>query len=128
MTLSLEQSQIANNQAKESVRQGKVANKQADESVRQGKTANEQVDESIKQGQTLMMFTAITAFFVGVLSHHLNRIPQLTTIAQLPSSFLSSLFALDIDSFRQAPYWAFLVICKTSIPLGNLLLTKPVTY
>ncbi|KAK7408038.1 hypothetical protein QQX98_009811 [Neonectria punicea] len=60
MTLSLEQSQIANNQAKESVWQGGVA--------------NEQAIESVQQGRTLMIFTAITAFFVGVPGYHPNRI------------------------------------------------------
>ncbi|RSL38033.1 hypothetical protein CEP53_015244, partial [Fusarium sp. AF-6] len=49
MTLSLEQSQIANNQATESVKQSRLANKQADASVKQSKLANEQAKESVRQ-------------------------------------------------------------------------------
>ncbi|CAG9993134.1 unnamed protein product [Clonostachys byssicola] len=65
MTLSLEQSQVANDQAK----------------------------ESFQQGKNLTIFTAISSFF-------------------LPSSFLASLFALDVESFHKAPYWVLLIICK----------------
>ncbi|KAJ4313171.1 hypothetical protein N0V84_009550 [Fusarium piperis] len=81
MMLSLEQSQTANNQAKESVRQGEVAGRQTTETIQQGKLANKQAElankqaeESVQQGKLLMIFTAITAFFVGVLSRHLQRI------------------------------------------------------
>ncbi|KAL6363066.1 hypothetical protein LRP88_02468 [Fusarium phalaenopsidis] len=52
MTVSLAQRQIANNQAEESLKQGKLANQQA--------------RKSLQQGRTVMIFTAITAFCVGL--------------------------------------------------------------
>ncbi|KAK1524027.1 uncharacterized protein CCOS01_09114 [Colletotrichum costaricense] len=45
---------------------------------------------SLDQGKRVMMFTVITAWF-------------------LPASFLTSLFALDVSSFLQAPLWSLLV-------------------
>ncbi|KAI2472581.1 hypothetical protein F4781DRAFT_343816 [Annulohypoxylon bovei var. microspora] len=69
-----------------SLLQSEIANFQAEESVRQGK-------ESARQGNILMVFTLITIVF-------------------LPLSFLSSLFALDVESFLKAPAWALGVICK----------------
>jgi hypothetical protein len=52
MTISLAQRQIANNHTKESVKQGEIA--------------NEQARQSFQQGRTVKIFTAITAFCVGV--------------------------------------------------------------
>ncbi|KAI8674225.1 hypothetical protein NCS55_00745400 [Fusarium keratoplasticum] len=52
MTLSLAQRQIANNQAKESLKHGEIA--------------NEQARQSFQQGRMVTIFTAITAFCVGV--------------------------------------------------------------
>ncbi|KAJ4217210.1 hypothetical protein NW759_009157 [Fusarium solani] len=58
-----------------------------------GQKAVEQGEEAKRQGKTLMVFTVVTILF-------------------LPLSFLSSLFALDVASFQQAPGWAFAVICE----------------
>jgi hypothetical protein len=52
MTISLAQRQIANNHTKESVKQGEIA--------------NEQARQSFQQGRMVKIFTAITAFCVGV--------------------------------------------------------------
>ncbi|KAH6880036.1 hypothetical protein B0T10DRAFT_519632 [Thelonectria olida] len=69
--------------------QATIANSQAELSVQQGL-------EGMKQGRTLMVFTVITILF-------------------LPMSFLSSMFALDVASFQQAPWWAFVVIFVVSL-------------
>ncbi|KAI1775281.1 hypothetical protein F4818DRAFT_441378 [Hypoxylon cercidicola] len=71
-----------------------IANSQAAESVKQG-------DESASQGKVLMAFTLITVVF-------------------LPLSFLSSLFALDVESFQKAPAWAFGVIFGVSFAFTAL--------
>lgn len=67
-----------------SLQQSESANLQAALSVEQGQQA-------AKQGRTLMVFTVVTILF-------------------LPMSFLSSLFAMDIESFQKSPPWAFGVI------------------
>ncbi|KAL6352541.1 hypothetical protein LRP88_14311 [Fusarium phalaenopsidis] len=64
--------------------QAEIANWQASESVKQGK-------ESFKQGKIVLIFTLVTVWF-------------------LPLSFLTSLFALDVATFMQAPAWAFYII------------------
>ncbi|RMI94418.1 hypothetical protein CDV36_016473 [Fusarium kuroshium] len=64
--------------------QAQIANWQASESVRQG-------DESFQQGKIVLVFTLVTVWF-------------------LPLSFLTSLFALDVESFMKAPAWAFYII------------------
>ncbi|KAJ3549020.1 hypothetical protein NM208_g720 [Fusarium decemcellulare] len=54
--------------------------------------ANEQSRQAARQGRIILVFTVVTILF-------------------LPLSFLSSLFALDVTSFQQAPDWALIVIC-----------------
>lgn len=98
MTLSLEQSEIANFQAQLSVQQG-------DEAVEQGK-------EAVRQGKILMVFTIVTITFVRFrfASKQLESI--LISLLQLPPSFLSALFALDVKSFLETPYWGFVIMGK----------------
>ncbi|UPL00630.1 hypothetical protein LCI18_011564 [Fusarium solani-melongenae] len=74
-----------------SLAQRQIANNHTRESVKQGKTAIQQGRQSFQQGRTAMIFTAITAFC-------------------LTSSSLSSLFAMEVDSFHNVPYWASLPI------------------
>ncbi|KAF4452347.1 1-alkyl-2-acetylglycerophosphocholine esterase [Fusarium austroafricanum] len=57
--------------------------------------ANHQAQEAARQGRTILVFTVVTILF-------------------LPLSFLSSLFALDVSSFKEAPGWAFIVIFLAS--------------
>ncbi|EQB56523.1 hypothetical protein CGLO_03466 [Colletotrichum gloeosporioides Cg-14] len=73
-TLSLQQSEIANLQAKLSIKHAELA---------------------AQQSRVLMVFTVVTILF-------------------LPLSFLTSLFALDVASFQQAPPWALGVIFSVS--------------
>ncbi|SCB63976.1 unnamed protein product [Fusarium graminearum] len=77
--------------------QSEVANFQATLSVEQGQQA-------AKQGRTLMVFTVVTILF-------------------LPLSFLSSLFAMDVESFQRSPSWALATIFSVSfaffIPLAT---------
>ncbi|RSL46448.1 hypothetical protein CEP54_013846 [Fusarium duplospermum] len=87
-TLSLLQSENANLQATLSLRQSKLSNHLAE-------LTREQGEEAERQGKVLMVFTIVTILF-------------------LPLSFLSSLFALDVASFQQAPGWAFAVIFAVS--------------
>ncbi|KAG5768337.1 hypothetical protein H9Q72_004105 [Fusarium xylarioides] len=60
----------------------------------QSEVANRQATEATRQGKTVMTFTFATVLF-------------------LPLSFLSSLFALDVASFQEAPAWAFYIICES---------------
>ncbi|KAI8723086.1 hypothetical protein NCS52_00163600 [Fusarium sp. LHS14.1] len=53
--------------------------------------ANWQASESFNQGKIVLVFTLVTVWF-------------------LPLSFLTSLFALDVASFMDAPAWAFYII------------------
>ncbi|KAE9580141.1 hypothetical protein CGMCC3_g3833 [Colletotrichum fructicola] len=76
-TLSLQQSEVANLQAKLSIKHAELA---------------------AQQGRVLMVFTVVTILF-------------------LPMSFLTSLFALDVASFEQAPAWALVVIFLVSLAL-----------
>ncbi|OTB14069.1 hypothetical protein K445DRAFT_319265 [Daldinia sp. EC12] len=69
----------------------------------QNKIANLQAEESATQGKNMMVFTLITAVF-------------------LPLSFLTSLFALDIESFEKAPAWVFKVIFGVSFPFAALVI------
>ncbi|KAL1875215.1 hypothetical protein Daus18300_003286 [Diaporthe australafricana] len=55
-------------------------------------------------------------------AHVVNDIREMDSVADriqaaLPLSFLSSLFALDVASFQQAPAWAFAVIFSVSIAI-----------
>ncbi|KAF5581079.1 ankyrin unc44 [Fusarium pseudoanthophilum] len=68
----------------------------------QSDVANRQATEATRQGKTVMTFTFATVLF-------------------LPLSFLSSLFALDVASFQQAPAWAFYVIFFVSIGISAIL-------
>ncbi|KAF4943187.1 hypothetical protein FGADI_13572 [Fusarium gaditjirri] len=71
-------------------------------SLQQSEIANRQATEATKQGNTVMTFTFATVLF-------------------LPLSFLSSLFALDVASFQQAPAWAFYVIFFASAGISLIL-------
>ncbi|KAG5793661.1 hypothetical protein H9Q69_007311 [Fusarium xylarioides] len=71
-------------------------------SLQQSEIANYQATLSTSQGKTLMAFTFATVLF-------------------LPLSFLSSLFAMDVASFQQAPAWAFYVIFFVSIAVSVFL-------
>ncbi|KAF5641479.1 ankyrin unc44 [Fusarium tjaetaba] len=71
-------------------------------SLQQSDVANRQATEATRQGKTVMTFTFATVLF-------------------LPLSFLSSLFALDVASFQQAPAWAFYVIFFVSIGISVIL-------
>ncbi|RBA22490.1 hypothetical protein FPRO05_00837 [Fusarium proliferatum] len=71
-------------------------------SLQQSDVANRQATEATKQGKTVMTFTFATVLF-------------------LPLSFLSSLFALDVASFQEAPAWAFYVIFFVSIGVSAIL-------
>ncbi|KAI1417262.1 hypothetical protein F5Y13DRAFT_185336 [Hypoxylon sp. FL1857] len=64
-------------------------------SLLQSEMANVQSEEAVRQGKVMMAFTIITIVFS-------------------PMSFLTSLFALDVGSFLEAPNWAFGVIFGTS--------------
>ncbi|UPK90819.1 hypothetical protein LCI18_001754 [Fusarium solani-melongenae] len=70
-------------------------------------TANEQSRQAARQGRTMLVFTVVTILF-------------------LPLSFLSSLFALDVTSFQQAPNWSLIVIFLASftffIPVASIAL------
>ncbi|KAF4956366.1 hypothetical protein FGADI_3943 [Fusarium gaditjirri] len=90
--ISLQQNEIANHQAE-------VANKQAEYSVDLTEDANAQTKLATEQGKVLMVFTFATLLF-------------------LPLSFLSSLFALDAESFLQTPEWVFIVIFVVSITVS----------
>ncbi|KAF5985664.1 1-alkyl-2-acetylglycerophosphocholine esterase [Fusarium coicis] len=68
----------------------------------QSEVANRQATEATRQGKTVMTFTFATVLF-------------------LPLSFLSSLFALDVSSFQEAPAWAFYVIFFVSIGISAFL-------
>ncbi|KAI1478751.1 hypothetical protein F4774DRAFT_143221 [Daldinia eschscholtzii] len=72
-------------------------------SLLQSEIANFQTEQSVKQGTNMMAFTSITAVF-------------------LPLSFLTSLFALDVQSFEKAPVWAFKVIFGVSFPFAALVI------
>ncbi|KAG5811660.1 hypothetical protein H9Q74_004545 [Fusarium xylarioides] len=74
-----------------SLQQSEVANRQATEAT-----------EATRQGKTVMTFTFATVLF-------------------LPLSFLSSLFALDVASFQEAPAWAFYIIFLVSIGISTIL-------
>ncbi|KAF0323728.1 hypothetical protein GQ607_008937 [Colletotrichum asianum] len=74
-----------------SLHQSEVANLQAKLSV-------EHAEPATKQGRVLMVFTVVTILF-------------------LPMSFLTSLFALDVASFEQAPAWALIVFCMSPVEL-----------
>ncbi|KAF5492027.1 Ankyrin-3 [Colletotrichum siamense] len=87
-TLSLQQSEIANLQAKLSIEHAKFSIEQAQRSI-------EHAEIATQQGRVLMVFTVVTILF-------------------LPLSFLTSLFALDVASFQQAPPWALGVIFSVS--------------
>ncbi|KAI1653544.1 hypothetical protein F4813DRAFT_374167 [Daldinia decipiens] len=58
-------------------------------------------EQSVKQGDSMMAFTLITIIF-------------------LPLSFLSSLFALDVESFQKAPAWTFGIIFGVSLEFTAL--------
>ncbi|CAJ0546994.1 Ff.00g016210.m01.CDS01 [Fusarium sp. VM40] len=60
-------------------------------SLQESEIANLQASESVKQGKVVLIFTLITVWF-------------------LPLSFLTSLFALDVESFMKAPAWALYII------------------
>ncbi|KAH0443141.1 hypothetical protein CcaCcLH18_01254 [Colletotrichum camelliae] len=72
-----------------SIHQSEIANLQAG-------LANLQAGLAMQEGRVLMVFTVVTTLF-------------------LPMSFLTSLFALDVASFQQAPPWALVVICVSLI-------------
>lgn len=65
-----------------------------------------------------MVFTVVTILFVSHSSCFSTVSMMLTGLFQLPLSFLSSLFALDVASFQQAPSWAFAVICMFPAPVS----------
>jgi Mg2+ and Co2+ transporter CorA len=60
-------------------------------SLQESELANFQAQQAVKQGKTVMVFTVVTVWF-------------------LPLSFLTSLFALDVSSFLQAPAWALVIV------------------
>ncbi|KAJ4127730.1 hypothetical protein NW768_008002 [Fusarium equiseti] len=60
-------------------------------SLQESELANFQAQEAVKQGKTVMVFTVVTVWF-------------------LPLSFLTSLFALDVSSFLEAPPWALVIV------------------
>ncbi|KAI2611831.1 hypothetical protein GGR54DRAFT_340844 [Hypoxylon sp. NC1633] len=62
----------------------------------QARKATEQGEEARTQGKSLMVFTGATILF-------------------LPMSFFTSLFALDVKSFQEAPSWVFGVIFGVSM-------------
>ncbi|KAJ3536507.1 hypothetical protein NM208_g5691 [Fusarium decemcellulare] len=107
-TITLQDSQIANLQAEESVEQSRLANIQANESAKQSKLAYNQAEESknlgelaADQGRIVLVFTLATVLFA-------------------PLSFFSSLFALDVETFLEAPAWAVAVIFTAPLPLLGL--------
>ncbi|CCT74258.1 uncharacterized protein FFUJ_10304 [Fusarium fujikuroi IMI 58289] len=71
-------------------------------SLQQSEVANRQATEATRQEKTVMTFTFATVLF-------------------LPLSFLSSLFALDVASFQQAPAWASYIIFLVSIGISTIL-------
>lgn len=92
-------------------------------SLQQSEIANRSAIESVQQGKFLMVFTFATLLFVSPIYSGLRSGMSVTnSITKLPLSFLSSLFALDVSSFLQTPDWAFVVLCKFHVegqsPLG----------
>lgn len=81
-------------------------------SLQQSEVANRQATEATKQGKTVMTFTFATVLFVSLIEKQKLASDKTHPFNQLPLSFLSSLFALDVASFQQAPAWAFYIICK----------------
>ncbi|KAG5768336.1 hypothetical protein H9Q72_004104 [Fusarium xylarioides] len=71
-------------------------------SLQQSEIANFQATLATTQGKTVMAFTFATVLF-------------------LPLSFLSSLFALDVASFQEAPAWVFYVIFLVSAAISLFL-------
>ncbi|KAI1066726.1 hypothetical protein LB506_012110 [Fusarium annulatum] len=71
-------------------------------SLQQSDLANRQATEATEQGKTVMTFTFATVIF-------------------LPLSFLSSLFALDVASFQEAPAWAFYTIWSSAVYWENIM-------
>ncbi|OHE90925.1 hypothetical protein CORC01_13780 [Colletotrichum orchidophilum] len=65
--------------------------------IYESEIANLQATEAAEQGKRVMVFTLVTVFF-------------------LPLSFLSSLFALDVNSFLDAPWWSLVVIFVVPLP------------
>ncbi|KAI1801153.1 cora-like Mg2+ transporter protein-domain-containing protein [Daldinia bambusicola] len=72
-------------------------------SLLQSEISNFQAEESVKQGNNMMVFTLTTAVF-------------------LPLSFLTSLFALDVETFQRTPAWAFGIIFGTAFAFTALLI------
>ncbi|RFN47991.1 1-alkyl-2-acetylglycerophosphocholine esterase [Fusarium flagelliforme] len=71
-------------------------------SLQQSEIANEQAQISANQNKVLMTFTFATLLF-------------------LPLSFLSSLFALDADSFQKTPSWVFAVIFLVALAVSIII-------
>ncbi|KAF0330608.1 hypothetical protein GQ607_002012 [Colletotrichum asianum] len=65
--------------------------------IYESEIGNLQAKEAAEQGKRKMVFTLVTVFF-------------------LPLSFLSSLFALDVNSFLEAPWWSLVVIFVVPLP------------
>ncbi|KAF3812131.1 hypothetical protein GCG54_00009815 [Colletotrichum gloeosporioides] len=65
--------------------------------IYESEIGNLQAKEAAEQGKRVMVFTLVTVFF-------------------LPLSFLSSLFALDVNSFLEAPWWSLVVIFVVPLP------------
>ncbi|KAF5642059.1 ankyrin unc44 [Fusarium sp. NRRL 52700] len=88
-------------------------------SLQQSEIANKQTEISTQQNTVLMTFTFATLLFVGYPRK--NEAMDINPILKLPLSFLSSLFALDVETFQQAPAWAFYVIFFVSLGVSFII-------
>ncbi|KAF5000342.1 hypothetical protein FGRMN_1810 [Fusarium graminum] len=103
--------------------------------LRQKQASISQANDTAKQSNTVFVFTVITIVFVSNAAPRINTTWKalLTVVGQtqLPLSFLTSLFALDISSFphedgslRYAGWWFFPILFGASaiISLPTILL------
>jgi Mg2+ and Co2+ transporter CorA len=90
---------------------------EAVESRKQAVQTRIQAEETTKQGRTIMVFTIVTIIFVSTTR---SSLINLLTTLQLPMSFLTSFFALNVDSFPHQDgnlsypgSWVFSRICAS---------------
>lgn len=79
-----------------------------------------EAQESRMQGKILMVFTVVTVIFVSFFMRFPDKNINLLILLQLPLSFLSSLFALNVSTFPHSgnevqyqPGWIFGIMCKS---------------
>lgn len=85
-------------------------------SLQESEIANIQAIEALKGAKRMEIFTIASVVFVsiGLLSTMIPMWLIVNIFSKVPLSFITSLFALDVSSFLQAPTWSLVVICKTA--------------